>query len=150
MFITLSGTPRPRLLHDITIQRRLITHSQQLILTILLPRLSLTNLIPPLIDRPVRNANNKSRRDPRRQNPQRKAVAQPIMRFLLFQENIRANRTAQVSDRDQQRHADGALPRRREVVADPAQDAYDGRVDACGDGEKEGVCEAWEARVRDC
>lgn len=69
----------PEQLHNISIKRRLITHSEQLLLTVLLLRLSLTNMLPPLVERSMSETQRQRHEDSCRQNPQAETVAEPVV-----------------------------------------------------------------------
>lgn len=71
------------------------------------------------------------------------------MRLLLLQVHITPDRAPQIPHRDEQRHPNRPLPRRREIVADPREHADERRINARRDAEEEGVGQAGEAGVRD-
>lgn len=76
------------------------------------------------------------------------AEAGRVARRLGRKVDVAAADAAQVADGDQERHADGALRRRGQVVGDQRDDARERAVEARGDQEQEEVRHARVARVR--
>jgi hypothetical protein len=143
-------TPPSTALHDVPIQRRLVTHSEQILLAVLLSHLRLAHLVPLLVQRPISPAQQQRRNDTRHQDTQTEAIPEPVFRSLLLQEDILPDRTTQVANGNEQSHTHGALPGRRKIIADPAEDINDGRIHARRDGEEESVGKTWISWVWDC
>jgi hypothetical protein len=89
-------------LHHISIKRRLIPHSEQLFLAVLFLCLSLTDVLPPFIERPINETQRQRRNDSCGQNPQAEAIAEPVTWRLLLQEDVGANGTSEVAHADEQ------------------------------------------------
>jgi hypothetical protein len=89
-------------LHHISIKRRLVPHSEQLFFSVLLFRLSLADVLPPLVERPINETQRQRRNDSCGQNTQAEAIPEPVIWRLLLQEDVGANGTSEVAHADEQ------------------------------------------------
>lgn len=89
-------------LNDISIKWRLITHSEQLLLTIPLFRLSLTDVLPPFVERSISNPQRQYRNNPCYQDSKAETVPKPVFGRLLLQKDVGANGTSETADTDDQ------------------------------------------------
>jgi hypothetical protein len=88
--------------NHISIERRLIAHSDQLFFTVLLFCLSLTDVLPPLVERPVNETQRQRGNDSCGQNTQAETVPEPVVGCLLLQEDVGANGTSEIAHTDEQ------------------------------------------------
>ena len=77
-----------------------------------------------------------------------KPIPQRVMRRLRLEEDVTSHESAEVATRIDERHADGAFPGGRKVVAHPGAGADEPWVDADGNEEEEEVSQAGESGVR--
>ena len=98
-------------------------------------------LLAPVLAR-IRPPEQKGHGDGGNAHGQAGGKAGGVLWFLAGEVDVAAHDAAHVADADEQRHADGALGRRRQTVADPRDEARKRAVQACGHGEEEAVGDA--------
>lgn len=139
-------------LQCVPVEGALITQHQQVILRVSCPDCLLTVLLDQLIPLPIllgvcpsQNERHSNGSDTHCQTGRK---ASSVLRLLFCKINVAAHDTTHVTDRDKQRHTDGALRARRQVIRNPRYEACERAVQARCDWKEETVGETWVLGVR--
>ena len=140
-------------LQSVSIERTLVTQHQQVILRVSRPNRLLTMLLNQRIPLPILLAicppQNKRHSNSRTTHRQTSRKAGSILRLLPREINIAAHNTTHITNRDKQRHTNGALRARRQVIRNPRHEACERAVQARCDGKQETVGQTGVLGMRD-